>query len=119
MGYRWRLRPRRKLTLSQKVKRLQFALAHRHDSWVLRWFFDESYFNLYRHGKRYWVRVETDDAMSMPKLTAAQEKISVGIAVAIRHGRKSALAFLPKNWKAADFPCTSTKFWLDFNTLDL
>ena len=102
MGYRWRLRPRRALTSSQKAKRVAFARARLHDSWVKRWFFDESYFNLYRHGNRYWVRVTTDDAMSMPKLSEAQEKVSVGIAVAIRHGRKSALAFLPKNWKAPD-----------------
>jgi len=77
---------------------VDFARVHRHDSWQHRWFFDESYFNLYRHSKRYWVRAETDDAFSMPKLTEAQEKVSVGIAVAIRHGRKSALAFLPKGW---------------------
>jgi hypothetical protein len=102
MGYRWRLRPRRALTSSQKAKRIVFARARLHESWDKRWFFDESYFNLYRHGNRYWVRVTTDDAMSLPKLSEAQEKVSVGIAVAIRHGRKSALAFLPKNWKAAD-----------------
>jgi transposase len=102
LGFRWRLRPRRRLTSSQKAKRVAFASVHRHDSWRDRWFFDESYFNLYRHGNKCWVKVDTDDAMSLPKLTEAQEKISVGIAVAIRHGRKSALAFLPKNWKASD-----------------
>ena len=102
LGYRWRLRPRRRLTSAQKANRVVFASAHLRDSWRERWFFDESYFNLYRHGKKYWVRVETDDAMSLPKLTEAQERVSVGIAVAIRHGRKSALAFLPKNWNAAD-----------------
>ena len=102
LGYRWRLRPRRVLTSSQKAKRLAFARAHLHDSWDKRWFFDQSYFNLYRHGNRYWVRVTADDAMSLPKPSKTQEKVSVGIAVAIRHGRKSALAFLPKNWGAAD-----------------
>lgn len=102
LGYRWRLRARRSLTSAQKAKRVLFASTHRHDSWRERWFFDESYFNLYRHGKKYWVRVDTDDAMSLPKLTGAQEKISVGIALAIRHGRKSALAFLPKNWNPTD-----------------
>jgi len=102
LGYRWRLRPRRALTSSQKANRIAFARAHLHDAWDKRWFFDESYFNLYRHGNRYWVRVTTDDAMSLPKLSDTQEKVSVGIAVAIRHGQKSALAFLPKSWKAAD-----------------
>lgn len=102
IGYRWRLRPRRALTQAQRQARVQFALAHREDSWDLRWFFDESYFNLYRHGNRYWVRVKTDDAISLSKLTAAQEKVSIGIAVAISRDRKSALAFLPKNWKAPD-----------------
>lgn len=81
---------------------MAFAQARCHDSWRHCWFFDEAYFNLYRHGNRYWVRAETDDAFSKPKLTEAQEKVSVGIAVAIRHGRKSALAFLPKNWGGAD-----------------
>jgi hypothetical protein len=79
-----------------------FARAHLKESWDKRWFFDECYFNLYRHSNKYWVGVQTGDAMELPKLTEAQEKISVGIAVAIRHGRKSALAFLPKNWGAAD-----------------
>ena len=102
LGYRWRLIPRRRLTSSQKASRLAFARARLHESWENRWYFDESYFNLYRHGNRYWVRVTTDDAMSLPKLSKAQEKVSVAIAVAIRHGKKSALAFLPKNWKAAD-----------------
>jgi transposase len=102
LGYRWRLRPRRALTSSQKANRIAFARARLHDSWDKRWFFDQSYFNLYRHGNRYWVRVTTDDAMSLPKPTETQEKVSVGISVAIRHGKKSALAFLPKSWKAAD-----------------
>ena len=102
LGYSWRLRPKRNLTLSQKRERVSFARLHLHDSWQHRWFFDESSFNLYRHEKRYWVRVETDDAFSRPKLTEAQEKVSVGIAVALRHGRKSALAFLPKSWSGAD-----------------
>jgi transposase len=102
LGYNWRLRAKRKLTSAQKRERVAFAQAHLHDSWQHRWFFDESYFNLYRHGNRYWVRAETDDAFSKPKLTWAQEKVSVGIAVAIRHGRKSALAFLPKNWSGTD-----------------
>lgn len=102
LGYHWRLRAKRKLTSAQKAERLSFARAHLEDSWQHRWFFDECYFNLYRHSNRFWVRVESDDAFSRPKLTEAQEKVSVGIAVAIRHGRKSALAFLPKNWSGAD-----------------
>lgn len=51
------------------------------------------------------MRTKTDDAASQlgkPKLSAAQEKISVGIAVAICSGQKSALAFLPKSWSAED-----------------
>jgi hypothetical protein len=102
LGYSWRLRPRRRLTPAQKQSRVQFARVHRHDAWDKVWFFDESYFNLYRHGNRYWVKAETDDAFSLPKLTERQDTVSVGIAVAIRHGRKSSLSFLPKNWKAAD-----------------
>lgn len=40
--------------------------------------------------------------MSVPKLSERQEKVSVAIALAISSGRKSALAFLPRGWKAAD-----------------
>lgn len=102
IGCRWSLRPRRRLTSAQMLARLAFAQARRDEAWHRRWFFDESYFNLYRHGNRYWVRVKTDDAMTLPKVTEREEKVSVGIAVAISRGRKSALCFLPKNWKAPD-----------------
>ncbi len=102
LGFKWRLIPRRRLTPAQKRLRVAFCSSHLHDSWENVWFFDQCYFNLYRHAKRYWIRVETNDAISLPKLTEAQEKVSVGIAVAIRRGRKSALAFLPKNWGASD-----------------
>jgi transposase len=105
LKYRYRLIPRRQLTSAQKAARVAFAQAHRGDAWARRWSFDESYFNLYRNSNRYWVRVKTDDAASQPsrpKLSEAQEKVSVGIAVAVSRGRKSALAFLPKNWKATD-----------------
>ena len=40
--------------------------------------------------------------MSLPKLSESLEKVSVGIAVAIRHGQKSDLAFLPKGSNAKD-----------------
>lgn len=105
LEYRWRTIPRRVLTSAQKAARVAFARARLGDSWERRWSFDEAYFNLYRNGNRYWVRLKTDDAEaqpSKPKLTKAQEKISVGIAVAISRGRKSALCFLPKNWTAEE-----------------
>lgn len=102
IGYSWRLRPRRKLTSSQKRERIAFAQAHLHKSWERFWFFDESTFKLYRHGKRYWVRATTDESFSEPKPTESQEKVSITIAVAICHGGKSALAFLPKSFTAAD-----------------
>lgn len=105
LDYHYGLIPRRTLTRAQKLARMAFAQAHLGDAWDRRWSFDESYFNLYRNNNRYWVRVKTDDAESEPSkapLTAAQEKTSVAIAVAISRGRKSALAFLPKNWTAPD-----------------
>jgi hypothetical protein len=75
------------------------------DDWSDVWAADESTFNLYRTGNRSWVRVKTDDAEdepSKPKLTKAQEKISVSIVVAITHGRKSSIGFLSKGWGAAE-----------------
>jgi hypothetical protein len=103
LEYRWRLVPRKRLTPAQKGQRVEFARARLGDSWNRRWSFDEAYFNLYRSSNRRWVRCKSGDAvsaMAKPKLTAAQEKVSVGIAVAICRGGKSALAFLPRNWDA-------------------
>lgn len=101
-GYKWRPLPHRKLTSSQKAQRVLFCQAHLEDDWSGTWMFDEVYFNLYRHGNRYWVSVYTEESMEKPKLTNAQEKVSVGACFAICKGKKSALCFLPKNWNAED-----------------
>jgi hypothetical protein len=102
MGYSWQLPPRNSLTSAQKQSRLAFVEAHSEDVWDKTWAFDECYFNLYRNTNRLWVKVTTSDSFSRPKLTSRQEKVSVGIAVAISRGKKSTIAFLPKNWNGGN-----------------
>lgn len=102
MEYHWRLPGRKKLTEAQRVPRLAFARAHVDDDWGDTWSFDEAYFNLYRHSNRCWISASTEQSVQQPKLTSAQEKISVGICFAICRSRKSALGFLPKNWSGPD-----------------
>jgi transposase len=105
MGYKWRLPRQRRLTGAQRAARVAFAAARLNDAWAERWSMDESTFNLYRNRNRYWVRVRTSDAEdepSFPRLSEAQEVVSLSIVVAICRGRKSAIGFLPRNWRAAD-----------------
>lgn len=102
MDYSWQLPPRNSLTSAQKQSRLAFVEAHSEDVWDKTWAFDECYFNLYRNTNRLWVKVTTSDSFSRPKLTSRQEKVSVGIAVAISRGKKSTIAFLPKNWNGGN-----------------
>lgn len=103
LGYNWRLSRRRTLNSAQRAQRVEYARAHVEDNWEGVWSADESTFNLYRQGNRYWVRMKTDDAEdepSQPRLSAAQEKVSVSIVVAISRGQKSAIGFLPRGWNA-------------------
>jgi hypothetical protein len=90
---------------TQRLARVQFAQAHLDDAWENRWSADQCTFNLYRVGNRYWIRVRTDDAEdepALPRLTEAQERVSISLVVAISNGRKSAIGFLPRNWRAED-----------------
>jgi transposase len=99
LDYGWRLVPRKRLTPAQRSQRVAFAQAHLADSWNRRWSFDEAYFNLYRHSNRRWVRCKTNDAAShqgRAKLTAAQEKVSVGIAVAISREKNQLSPSFPR-----------------------
>ena len=102
MDYHWRLPGRKKLTAAQKLQRIEYARTHLENAWDESWAFDECYFNLQRHSNRCWVSARTEESFQQPKLTNSQEKISIGICFAISRGRKSALCFLPKNWKAAN-----------------
>ena len=61
----------------------------------MRWFLDECYFNLYRHSNKYWVGAKTSDAMELPKLSEAQEKVSVGIVLPFAMG---------ENWLSPSYP---------------
>ena len=103
LGYAFVKTKRRSLTSAQKRERVSFATAHLADCWDDRWSFDESTFNLYRLGKRCWVRVSPKDGELEPSLgkqSRKVEKVSVSVVGAITRGRMSALGFLPRNWSA-------------------
>lgn len=100
MGYRWRVPVRQRLTKSQREARVAFAWEHLQDSWDETWAYDEAYFQLYRTKNRCWIKVSTEEATAPPHLTRAQERVSIGIAVAISRGRQSALTLLSSNWTA-------------------
>jgi hypothetical protein len=103
--YRYRLAAKKRLTPAQKAERVRFSEAHLDDSWEDVAAGDECTFNLRRRGKRYWVRVSSSDAQDEParaNLTEAQEAVSVSIVAVIFRGRKSALGFLPRNWRSQD-----------------
>jgi transposase len=102
IGRKWHRPVRKRLNAQQRTARVAFARAHLDDSWDDDWAYDESYFNLYRTGNRYWLKSSSEELESYPKLTRAQEKISIGIGVAISRGRKSALIVLSKGWKASE-----------------
>jgi hypothetical protein len=105
LGYGFKIPLRKKLTSAQKLQRCEFARAHLVDTWDNVWAGDESTFNLYREGRRCWVRVSRgsgDIEPAKPKLSRKVEKVSVSIVAAISNGKKSDLAFLPKNWRASE-----------------
>jgi transposase len=102
MNYHWRLPGRKKLTTSQKLQRIDFAREYLGYDFSSTWSFDQVYFNLQRHSNKCWVSAATEESLQQPKLTNAQDKISVGACFAISRGRKSALCFLPKKWNATD-----------------
>jgi hypothetical protein len=103
--YRYRLPAKKRLTTSQKAERVRFAEAHLGDSWANVAAGDECTFNLRRRGRRWWLRVSRTDGQDEParaNLTEAQEAVSISIVAVIFRGRKSALGFLPKNWRSGD-----------------
>jgi transposase len=100
LGYSWRAPNRKRLTPAQKRNRVAFARERLHDKWDTVWAFDEAYFNLYRSKNKVWLKVSTDELAAYPKLSTRQEKISVGIAAAISHTKKSPLIFLSRGWNA-------------------
>ena len=87
IDYHFGVPGRKKLTPIQKSARVAFARAHLHDVWDTTWSFDQAYFNLYRTKNKCWRKVSTEEATDYRRLTRAQERISLGIAVAISRGR--------------------------------
>lgn len=101
LDYTYRSPPVGKLTSAHKLARVAFASAHLRECWTNKWAFDEAYFQLDRAKRKVWVKRDHEPEGRPRGQKRSTEKISVGIACAICRGRKSALAFLPKNWRAA------------------
>lgn len=101
-GFSYRHPKRRVVTSSQKAERVAFARVRLRDSWDMRISCDEAYFNLNRLKNKRWIEVGHEEEAGPPKLTASQEKISIGTVAAVMRGRKLPLAFLPKNWNGGD-----------------
>lgn len=105
LGFHWRVPKRRLLTSAQKRARVEFARAHLADSWERRMAGDETTFNLWRSGKKCWVRLSNrtgEDYPNKPYIAPKLEKISVTVVAAIGRGRKSDIGFLPKGWAGDD-----------------
>lgn len=101
LGYHWRVPKRQLLTSAQRLARVKFAQAHLSDSWERRMAGDETTFNLWRSGKKCWVRhskLTGEDYPNKPFMAKKLEKISVSVVAVIGRGKKSALGFLPKGW---------------------
>lgn len=102
LGRTWRAPKRKRLTQRQRSERVAFARAHLRESWDGVWAYDECYFHLYRTSNRYWLKTSTDEMIQYPKLSRAQEKVSIGIGIAISRGNKSELILLSRGWTAPE-----------------
>ena len=90
------------LTAENKRARLGWAKSHANTDWKRIWSFDEAYFNLDESRGPACHTNRTQHRALKRRLTTKQQKMSVGIAVAISHNRKSALCFLNGNWSPRD-----------------
>jgi hypothetical protein len=79
-----------------------FAKNNTRTDWKRLWSFDESYFELNSSRGRCYTKTNVAHRNAPCKLTNKQEKISVGIAVAVSYNTKSRLCYLPRNWKPTE-----------------
>ena len=97
-GYKVKEDKRTNLTPENKQIRLLFPNTNIHTDWKRIWSFDESYFELSCSRGHCYTKPNVSHRNTARKLTNKQEKISIGIAVAISYNRKSRLCYLPRNW---------------------
>ena len=98
MGYKHGENKRTNLTSANKKVRLSWCNEHRNTDWKRLWSFDEAYFLLDPSSGQTWWKNGVARRVAIRKLTEKQEKLSIGIVVAISHTRKSAICYLPRNW---------------------
>lgn len=93
---------RTNLTKENKQVRLNWAIDNITTDWKRVWSFDEAYFTLDPSSGRVFYTEANYHRVARRKLTSRQEKISIGIAVAISHNRKSAICYLKSGWAGKD-----------------
>ena len=101
LGYHNGKPKRCSLTPENKCSRLSFAREHVNTDWNRIWAYDESYFNLNLGSRQVWFKDSLYHRVAPQKLTNKQNSVSICIAVAISHNRKSRLCFLPKSYTPA------------------
>lgn len=102
MGNRHRVANKRKLKAENKQARLAYARKNLRRNWGRMWSYDECYFNLWKRSHHVRSNNRTSYRLARAPLTNSQESVSIGVYLAISRSGKSALCFLPKNWKAED-----------------
>jgi len=93
---------RTNLSKENKEIRLNWAKCNLKTDWKRVWAFDEAYFSINPSSGRVYHTDANYHRVALRKLTTRQEKISIGIAVAISHNCKSALCYLKTGWNGAD-----------------
>lgn len=99
MGNRVRFAKQRLLRPENKQARLNYAQRNLHTDWRRMWSYDESNFNLWKSSHRVRSNKRTSYRLARAPLTNSQESVSISVALAITRTGKSALCFLPKNWR--------------------
>lgn len=99
MGNRIRVAKQRQLRPENKQARLDYAHRNLHIDWRRIWSYDETYFNLWKRSHRVRSNSRTAYRLARAPLTNSQESVSIGVCLAISRTNKSALCFLPKNWR--------------------
>lgn len=99
MGNRHRAAKERQLRPENKQMRLVYSRNNILTDWRRIWSYDESSFNLWKRSHRVRSNNRTSYRLARAPLTNSQESVSVSVCMAISRTTKSALCFLPKNWR--------------------
>ena len=102
MGNRIRVAKQKQLRLENKQARLEYAQRNLRTDWSRLWSYDECSFNLWKRSHRVRSNRRTSYRLARAPLSNSQESVSISVCLAISRTGKSALCFLPKNWRVQD-----------------